>query len=176
MTSTLALSKSPNCNKRTVFWHKIVTTLRRWQKLLYSLKFSQTLLLSLIHVRAWTQLVSRGREQMLTYLSWSLMIGVFSPFRLNWYDQNNVLSSYPTQQRHPELQQSISKKNKQEWHHEAQRPPVSTPKLQIEKGTTQLGWLQMKASFSLGSFQFHHKSQSKCNFVSYRQAQLINLS
>lgn len=67
------------------------------RKLLYSLKFSQTLLLSLIHVRAWTQLVSRGKGQMLMYPSWSLMVVVSLPLqiKLMWLEQFSFIISNP---------------------------------------------------------------------------------
>ena len=153
--STLALSKSPNYNKRTVFWHKIITTLLRRQEPLYS--FINSLLSA--SLLGWVRHMS-GPEliwvQEMEGKCWQTFLFVkgcfFPPFRGNWCDQNNVLScvSNPKEQSWtPAEHLKKITKNKQKWHHKAQHPWVSTSKtVGLKKVIMQLGWLQMKALLS----------------------------
>lgn len=154
------VKKSPNCNKRTVFWHKIITTLLRQQELLYS--FINSLLSA--SPLGWVWYVSglelswvQERGQMLTYLSFCLagvlcwFLGFFSLQRkVMWAEQCSFIHIQPNRtvlnSRRPS--QKITK-NKQKWQHKAQRPWVSTSKtVGLKKVIMQLGWFQMKASFS----------------------------
>lgn len=153
--STLALSKSPNCNRRAMFWHQIITTLLRQQELLYS--FINSLLPASPLGWAW---YTSGLEliwvQEMEGKYWHSFLfvlqGCFFPFRRKWCDQNNVLSSisnpkdqsWTLSENHKEQQKisrsGITKCNTQE----SVFPDLGDWK----EVTMQLGGLQMKSLFS----------------------------